>query len=65
MFRVFGKSVTVYPIRSADFPSRASRPLNSRLSKQKLADAGFQLLPDWHDALIRYAQALQKEDPNE
>ena len=34
--------------------SKAKRPLNSRLEKQKLIDNGFAPLPDWRDALKRY-----------
>ena len=34
--------------------SKAARPKNSRLDKQKLVEAGFQLLPDWRDAVRRY-----------
>ena len=62
VFRVFGRTVSVRPVPSSDFPTLATRPLNSRLSKQKLTEAGFSLLPDWHDALLRYAQALAEEE---
>ena len=34
--------------------SKARRPFNSRLDKSKLAEAGFEPLPDWKDALHRY-----------
>lgn len=36
--------------------SRAVRPFNSRLDKSKLAEMGFQPLPDWHDAVVRYVK---------
>lgn len=34
--------------------SKAARPHNSRLDKQKLIEKGFKPLPDWRDALKRY-----------
>lgn len=34
--------------------SKAARPQNSRLDKQKLTDNGFESLPTWQDALKRY-----------
>jgi len=39
--------------------SKAKRPFNSRLDKQKLVDAGFIPLPDWHDALYRYLKEIE------
>ena len=44
----------VKAVASADYPTPASRPLNSRLSKASLDQAGFARLPDWHDALNRF-----------
>ena len=42
----------------------AYRPRNSKLSKKSLEQAGFELLPDWKDAVDRYIKELnlQKED---
>ena len=34
--------------------SKAARPANSRLDKRKLAEAGFNPLPPWQDAVARY-----------
>ena len=36
----------------------AARPLNSRLSKESLDEAGFPRLPHWKDALQRYLSEL-------
>lgn len=44
----------INPILSSEYPTKAIRPLNSRLSKQSLTKAGFDLLPTWQDALQRY-----------
>ncbi len=61
IFRVFDRPVTVRPVSSAEFVRPAARPLNSRLSKKSLRDAGFTPLPDWHDALLRYAAELREK----
>ena len=38
--------------------NQAKRPLNSRMSKKSLDDAGFKRLPDWKDALRRYLKEI-------
>ncbi len=48
----------VIPVASADYPSAAVRPENSRLSKKSLDEAGFARLPHWSDALQRYLSEL-------
>ena len=44
----------IVPIPSSEYPAKAHRPANSRLSKQKLIDNGFAPLPDWENALARF-----------
>lgn len=44
----------VKPIQTKEYLSKATRPMNSRLSKKSLVDGGFGLLPNWEDALERY-----------
>ena len=39
-------------------PNQADRPLNSRMSKKSLDNAGFNRLPDWKNALSRYLKEL-------
>lgn len=39
----------------------AERPLNSKLDKMKLVRNGFNLLPEWHNAVDRYMEELNKE----
>jgi len=41
-------------IPTSEYPTKAARPFNSRLSKKSLIDNGFNLLPTWEDALDRY-----------
>ncbi len=60
IFRVAGKNVTVKPIPTSEYPTRAVRPLNSRMSKDKLEKMGFYRLPTWQDALSRYVKELSK-----
>ena len=47
-------------ISTAEYPVRAKRPLNSRLSKKCLIDNGFSLLPAQDDALERYIEELNQ-----
>jgi len=54
IFRQAGISTRVNFICSDQYQSRAHRPANSRLSKACLDRVGFNRLPAWEDALIRY-----------
>ena len=54
-----GLNARIVPIPSSDYPAKAKRPMNSRLSKQKLIENGFSPLPDWQDALGRYLEEIQ------
>lgn len=40
--------------------SKAARPYNSRLDKSKLEESGFELLPDWKDALNRFIKEIEE-----
>lgn len=55
------KDVTVNSISTEEYPTRAVRPKNSRMSKQKLIDNGFKPLPNWQDALKHYLNELAQE----
>ncbi|MEY8233423.1 dTDP-4-dehydrorhamnose reductase [Oscillospiraceae bacterium 50-16] len=59
IFRLAGKRVKVNLVPTSEYPTRAARPLNSRMSKAKLEEMGFSRLPDWHDALTRYLRELE------
>lgn len=58
IFRQAGIGIEVEPVSSAQYAAKAKRPENSRMNKQKLVDNGFELLPDWKDALRRYLGTL-------
>ncbi|WP_312099555.1 dTDP-4-dehydrorhamnose reductase, partial [Niallia sp.] len=61
IFQVAGKSVNVNSITTEEYPTKAVRPKNSRMSKDKLEQNGFTRLPAWQDALTRYIAELQEE----
>lgn len=42
--------------------TQAYRPRNSKLSKEKLIESGFEMLPSWQDATDRYCQELSKDN---
>lgn len=54
IFKCANKKVEVEPITTADYPTAAKRPFNSRLSKKSLDEAGFERLPSWESAVERY-----------
>ena len=62
IFKQTEKNVKVNPVTTEEYlkliPQQAKRPLNSRMSKKSLTDAGFNLLPDWKDALNRYLKEI-------
>lgn len=62
--KLSGKHCVVEPIQTEQYPTKAIRPKNSRLSKEKLIAEGFELLPTWQDALERYIRE-RKEAFNE
>jgi dTDP-4-dehydrorhamnose reductase len=54
---IFNKAKTniiVNPIKSAAYPTKAKRPLNSRLSKDMLEKNGFCRMQNWNKALDEY-----------
>jgi len=55
IFAQTGITAKVTPVTTAEYGlSKAARPENSRLSKEKLSECGFTRLPDWKDALGRF-----------
>lgn len=59
IFKQAGMNVAVEPVTSDQFPVKAKRPMNSRMSKDKLKENGFQPLPSWQDALSRYLTEIE------
>ena len=54
-----GLPAKVLPVSSDQYLSRAKRPFNSRMSKEKLTATGFHRLPAWDDALGRFLTELE------
>ena len=61
IFKQAGKHMTVQHILSKDYPTKAVRPLNSRMAKTCLDQAGFKRLPSWQDDLGRYLKELERD----
>lgn len=59
IFEEAGIDMTVKPVSTAEYGAKASRPANSRMSKEKLTENGFERLPTWQDALKRYLEVLK------
>lgn len=57
VFRLAEKNVRVKRIASEQYPAKARRPYNSRLSDKRLMESTFAQLPEWKDALKRYLGA--------
>lgn len=61
IFNQAAMPVQVIPVTTKEYGlSKAARPYNSRLCKDKLIENGFVPLPDWKDALSRYLKILQQ-----
>lgn len=63
VFQFAEKDMSVKYLTTANYPTKAVRPLNSRLSKACLDAAGFSHLPHWTDAVERYLMQLNEQSP--
>ena len=60
IFKQAGYNTKVIPVTTEEYGlSKAKRPFNSRLDKKKLSEMGFELLPEWKDALNRYLREIE------
>jgi dTDP-4-dehydrorhamnose reductase len=59
IFKIAGMDVKVIPIKSEEYPAKARRPKNSRMSKEKLKNEDFNMLRSWQDAIIDYLRVLK------
>ena len=63
IYKQAGLSTNIIPVSTEEYGlSKAARPFNSRLDKSKLAEAGFELLPTWQDALSRYLTEIGEKE---
>lgn len=58
IFETAKLDVKVNPIPTTDYPTPASRPMNSKMSKAKLSEA-FELLPTYVEALRAYLEDVK------
>lgn len=65
IYKQAGLDIPVTPVSSDEFPAKAKRPSNSRMSKEKLTANGFRKLPSWQDATARYVKLLMEQQEEE
>lgn len=65
IYKQAGLDIPVTPVSSDEFPAKAKRPSNSRMSKEKLIANGFRKLPSWQDATARYVKLLMEQQEEE
>lgn len=61
IFKEAGIEMNVLPVSTEEYGAKANRPANSRMSKEKLTENGFEKLPAWQDALKRYVALLKEQ----
>ena len=62
IFEKSGIDMKVNPISSDDYPTKAKRPLNSRLSKENSDKSGIDRMPHWEDAITRFIEELNSQE---
>ncbi len=60
IMKLGNRNTKINYITSDQYPAKAKRPFNSRMSKDKLEENGFNRLPHWRDALKRYIDELKE-----
>jgi len=58
IFKMAGMDVAIHPVDSDSYVTKAKRPKNSRMSKDKLVREGFARLRNWEEALKDYIGTL-------
>ncbi len=61
IFQINKIDIKVNPILTRDYKTLAKRPMNSRLSKDKLEEENLVRLSSWQDAVFRYCQELKEK----
>lgn len=54
IFKVANIDIKVNPIITAEYPTRATRPMNSKMSKNKISKNEFNKLDNWKESLEKY-----------
>lgn len=60
IFYLANINISLNPILSSEYPTRAKRPMNSMMSSSKLTQNGFTCLPNWKDAIKRYLKEIEE-----
>ena len=58
IFKQAGLNCKVNHIKAEEYPTKAARPKNSRMSKKSLNEVGFNSLPVWQDSVARYLKEM-------
>ena len=58
IFKIADINIKVNPILSSQYSTKAKRPTNSKLNKNKLIDNGFRKLPSWKTAVKEYIKNI-------
>lgn len=61
IFKINNINIKLNKVLTKDYKTLAKRPLNSKLSKNKLDEEGLTRLPSWQDATSRFCKVLKKE----
>lgn len=64
IFKQIHKTIDIIPITSEEYGAKAKRPFNSRMDKSKLVENGFELLPEWKNALKRFLEEYDENQPS-
>lgn len=60
IFKLKKFDVKVNPILTSEYKTDAKRPLNSKMSKNKLIEAGFEPLQHWEESLKEYLKIMDR-----
>lgn len=58
IFNISDNNIEVSPISTSEYPTKAKRPMNSRMNKDKLNINGFIKLRSWQEALKHYIDII-------
>lgn len=64
IFKISGMNVKVNYITTAEYPAKAKRPRNSKLSKKNLIVHNFNKLPVWQSSLKKFIDKLNLKENN-
>ena len=59
IFKIDNINIKVNPILTNQYPTKAKRPINSKMKKNKLSKANFNELRNWKDALKEYINTIK------